>query len=159
MSFLAYQCQAKLYFVKKEMYKREIQIQQFNWIFRKEKFHFLLTTNQKKIHSFASIWYEIGVLWPKIKPVKSHTTALGFWIQTGMNHIFQMKYFTFFYSQEAAKIFEVKVKGRKENCQLGPSRTQCNWGRLNLQIFYRPPTLTFDIFATSWPTRMHSSSF
>ena len=32
-------------------------------------------------------------------------------------------------------------------------------GQLNRQIFYQPPTLTFDIFAASWPTRMHSTSF
>ena len=52
-------------------------------------------------------------------------------------------------SKEIAKIFEVKVGGHKENCQRGPSRTRCTRDRLNQQIFYRPPTLTFDIFAAS----------
>ena len=35
------------------------------------------TTAAKKIHPFASVWYEIGVHWPNIKPIKSHATALG----------------------------------------------------------------------------------
>ena len=48
-------------------------------------------------------------------------------------------------SQEAAKISEVKVGGRKENCQLNRLRTQCTQGRLTWQIFYQPLTLTFDI--------------
>ena len=98
----------------------------------------------------------------KHKSVKSHTTALGFRLQTDMNQIFQMRHCTALYilvSQEVAKIFEVKVGGRKENCQLGQPRTRYARGWLNRQIFYRPPTLTFDIFAASWPTRMHSTSF
>ena len=49
----------------------------------------------KKIQPFASIWHEIRVLWPNIKPVKSHTKALGFRLQTDMNQIFQMRYCTF----------------------------------------------------------------
>ena len=49
----------------------------------------------KQIQPFASVWYEIRVLWPYIKPVKSHTTALGFRLQTDMNQIFQMRYCTF----------------------------------------------------------------
>ena len=36
----------------------------------------LHTAAAKKIHPFASVWYEIGVVWPNIKPVKRHTTAL-----------------------------------------------------------------------------------
>ena len=51
--------------------------------------------SQKKIHPFASVWYGIGVLWPNIKPVKSHTTALGFRLQTDMNQIFQTRYCKF----------------------------------------------------------------
>ena len=49
----------------------------------------------KKIHPFPSLWYEIRTLWPNIKPVKSHTTAFGFRLQTNMNQIFQMRYCAF----------------------------------------------------------------
>ena len=38
----------------------------------------LYTAPAKKIHPFDSVWYEIGVLWPNIKPNKSNTTDLGF---------------------------------------------------------------------------------
>ena len=41
----------------------------------------------KKIHPFDSEWYEIWVRLPDIKSVKSHTTTLGFWLQTDMNDI------------------------------------------------------------------------
>ena len=33
----------------------------------------------KKIHPFASVWYEIGVLWPNIKPVGCMGFELG-WV-------------------------------------------------------------------------------
>ena len=46
----------------------------------------------KKIHPFASVWYEIGVLWTNITHVKSHTTALDFLLLTDMNQIFQLRY-------------------------------------------------------------------
>ena len=38
----------------------------------------VITPVAKKRHPFATLWYEIRVLWPNIKPVKSHTSALGF---------------------------------------------------------------------------------
>ena len=50
------------------------------------------TPAAKKLNPFASVWYEIGILWHNIKPVKSHTTALSYWLQTDMNQIFQMRY-------------------------------------------------------------------
>ena len=37
-------------------------------------------------------------------------------------------------SQEVAKIFEVKVGGRKENCQLGPSRTRFTLIHISLEL-------------------------
>ena len=43
----------------------------------------------------ASVWYEIRVLWPNIKSVKSHNKAWGFRLQTDMNQIFQMRYCMF----------------------------------------------------------------
>ena len=52
----------------------------------------LFTTAVKKIHLFASVWYEIGVIWANITNIKSHTTALGFKVPTDINQIFQMKY-------------------------------------------------------------------
>ena len=117
------------------------------------------STVAKRIHSFASVWYTIGLHWPNIKPCKSHTTIMGFWLQTDMNKIFQIRHCSFLWVKRLQKIFEVKVGGRKENCQLSQSLTQCSQGQPNQQILYRPPTLTFDIFAASWPTRMHSTSF
>ena len=50
-----------------------------------------ITPAAKTIHPFASVWYEIGVLWPNLKPIRSLSTALGFWLQTDMNRIFQTK--------------------------------------------------------------------
>ena len=46
----------------------------------------------KKDTPFAPVWYEIGVLWTNITHIKSYTTAFGFWLQTGMNQIFQISY-------------------------------------------------------------------
>ena len=40
-----------------------------------------------------SLWYEIGVLWVDIINIKRHATAVGFWIITNMNLIFQMRYY------------------------------------------------------------------
>ena len=54
-----------------------------------------VTTAEKKIHPFASLWYEIGILWTNMKHVKSHGTALGYWLQSDMNQIFQIRYCTF----------------------------------------------------------------
>ena len=43
-----------------------------------------------------SVWYEIEVLGTSITHVKSHATALGFWLQTDMIQTFQMRYCAFF---------------------------------------------------------------
>ena len=53
------------------------------------------TRQRRYIHPFASVWYEIGLLWPNIKPVRSQTTVLGFWFQTNMNQIFKMRCWSF----------------------------------------------------------------
>ena len=50
------------------------------------------TPAAKKIHSFASVWYEIGVIWANITHIESHATALDFCLQTDMNQIFEMMY-------------------------------------------------------------------
>ena len=45
------------------------------------------------------------------------------------------------------------------NCRLGQIRDRCARGPAALADFFRPPTLTSDIFAASWPTRTYSTSF
>ena len=39
------------------------------------------------------------------------------------------------------------------------TQTWCTQGWLNWQIFYQPPTLTFDILAVPWPKSMFNTSF
>ena len=103
------------------------------------------TPAAKKIQPFASVWYEIRVLWPNIKPIKSHTLS---------NEVLYI-----LVSQEVAKIFEVKVGGGKGNSQLGQLELDAPGAGRTGRFFYRPPTLTFDIFAASWLTRLYSTSF
>ena len=51
------------------------------------------------------------------------------------------------FGQEAAKISEVKVGGQKKYLPSGRVRTRARGvGRVG-RYFFRPPTLTFDIFA------------
>ena len=63
------------------------------------------------------------------------------------------------FDQGAVGISEVKVRGGKEHLPTQPSLNQCAWGRLSGQIFFRPPTLTFDIFEAPKPKSMFSTSF
>ena len=113
----------------------------------------------KKIHPFASVWYKIGVFWPNIKPVKSPTTALDFKLQTGMNQIFQMRYCASLWVKGLQKYLRSTLEVAKKITNSANSNPMRPMNRLNRQIFYRPLTLTFDIFVASWPTRMHSTSF
>ena len=45
------------------------------------------------------------------------------------------------------------------NCQLSQIWDWCSQGPADLADFFRPPTFTSDIFASSWPTRTYSTSF
>ena len=40
----------------------------------------IITPTVKKIHPFTSLWHEIGVLRANVTHVKSHSTALSFWL-------------------------------------------------------------------------------
>ena len=51
----------------------------------------LFTHAAKKIHPFAFVWYEIGLLWANIMHVKSHAMVLSFYLQAYLNHIFQIR--------------------------------------------------------------------
>ena len=75
----------------------------------------IFTPTAKKLHPFASVWCEIGVLWPNIKPVKSHTTAFSFWLQTGMNQIFQMRYCASLKVRRLQKYQRLKLEVHKKS--------------------------------------------
>ena len=54
----------------------------------------------------------MGLLLAKIIYLKSHNMTLGFWFQTDMNQIFQMKYIlNIDFDQGAVKISKVKLTG------------------------------------------------
>ena len=40
------------------------------------------TPEVKKIHPFASVWYEVGVLWANITHIQSHAISLGYFLET-----------------------------------------------------------------------------
>ena len=82
----------------------------------------------KKIQPFASAWYEIRLLWPNIKPVKSHTTALGFKLQTDINQIFQMKYCASLCVDRLQKYLRSKLEiDKKSAVQLAPGASSSRW--------------------------------
>ena len=70
-----------------------------------------ITPTVKKIHPFAPVWCEIGVLWANIIHVKSHTTAS--WLLTPNRYESNLSNEELFalVGQEAAKISEVKAEG------------------------------------------------
>ena len=63
------------------------------------------------------------------------------------------------FGQEAAKISEVKVGGRKKHLSISLVRAHAPAvGRVG-RYFFRPPTLTSDIFAASLPKSIFDISF
>ena len=84
--------------------------------------------------------------------------SLGLQAPNYMNQIFQLRYCTFFKSRGCKNIWGQSWRTQRK-VPTRPTQTQCTWGQLIWQIFYRPPDLTFDIFGAYWPTRMQSTSF
>ena len=100
------------------------------------------TPAAKKIHPFASAWYEIRLLWPNIKPVKSHTTTMGFKLQTDMNQIFQMRYFTILQVMRLQKYQRSKLEVDKKSAgSAGPGPIEFKLAEL--AIFFA--TSNFDL--------------
>ena len=116
----------------------------------------LYTPVAKKIQPFASVWYEIRVLWPNknllnVIPQPWTSGSIQIWIRS-------FKWGTV-HSCKSRGCKNVWGQSWRSQSPTWPTRTRCAWGWLNWQIFYQPPTLTFDIFAAYWPTRMQSTSF
>ena len=63
------------------------------------------------------------------------------------------------FNQEAAKISEVKVGGRKKHLPISQVRAHSPGVSRVGRYFFQPPTLTSDIFATFKPKSMFSTSF
>ena len=112
----------------------------------------------KKIHPFASLWYEIGLLRANIIILKviPHLWTYGskqIWIRSfkwGTVHSCRLR---------GCKNIRGQSWRSIRNCRLCQIRDQCARGPADLADFFRPPTLTSDIFAASWPTRTYSTSF
>ena len=91
------------------------------------------------------------VLWPSIKSVKSHTTAFGFWLQTDMNQIFQIRYFTFLLVKRLQKYLRSKLEVAKKisySARLEPDASGASWtGRFlstsNFDLWYFCSLLTY----------------
>ena len=81
-----------------------------------------------------SVWYAIGVLWANITPVKSHPTALVFCLQTDMNRIFQMWYFTFLQVKWLQKFLRSKLEVK--NWRIGQIWHQCALALAELADFF-----------------------
>ena len=60
------------------------------------------------------------------------------------------KSFILVFTWESTMHYILKAKW-KENCQLG--RIQLDQDQAELAYFFRPPTLTSNIFGASWPAR------
>ena len=116
------------------------------------------TVQATSVLTKASVWYEIRVVWANINHVESHSMALAFSLQTDMNQI--LKWGTL----NSCRLRGCKnIRGQSwrsiRNCWLSQIRDWCARGLADLADFFRPPTLTSDIFAASWPTRAYSTSF
>ena len=59
----------------------------------------------------------------------------------------------------AAKISEVKFGGQKKYLPIGPVQTRVHGAIRVDRYFFRPPTLTSDIFVAPQPKSMFSISF
>ena len=104
------------------------------------------------------LWYEMRVLWANINHIKSHFMALASFSKQILIRSFKW-----------GTVRSCRWRGWKNirgqswrsirNCRLGQIRDRCARGPAALADFFRPPTLTSDIFAASCPTRAYSISF
>ena len=125
-----------------------------------KKIYLCLHPRQKKIHPFASVWYEIKGHWPNIKHVKSHTYSLGLQAPNRYESDLSNEVLYALVGQKAAKISEVKVGGQKKSARSARPRVHQSRIWLSRQFF---------IDLQLWPliflqpldlaTRAHSTSF
>ena len=78
-------CSAKVYGAENIALKNPFIFSHFDRILKH-------TASVPHSRTIAILWYDFRSLWPKKNMLKSHATALSFWLQADTSWIFQMRY-------------------------------------------------------------------
>ena len=78
-----------------------------------------LTVRLTHSRTNALLWSEMRLVWESLNDIKSHTMLLSFWLQTGMNWIFQMRYCRTLYLKRLQNCRQSKLEFKKNSRPFG----------------------------------------